>query len=319
MTSFRNKTTLAASLLTFASASAFAQHASTPATAQQQPPGATTRPADAKDAVRGRVRRVSKLLDCTVNDAAGSKIGEVEALIIDQDEGYIAYAVVSFGGFLGIKEKLFAIPFSKIVRTDDERCVVADLNKAMLEKAPAFATDAWPTFDRTYGQTLHDYYKATPYWNTAGGIPHQDTTRVTKDALDKANLAAHGMKRASKVIGCEVDSVDGKNLGEIQELVVDDGSGRVIYAVLSFGGFLGMGDKYFAIPWKALKPSTTETDHVVLDVTKERLAAAPGFDQKKWPDMADRRWGSEIHTYYGKDPYWTDEVAPKGELPRSDR
>ncbi|MBL8842800.1 MAG: PRC-barrel domain-containing protein [Planctomycetes bacterium] len=313
MTLHRQAASIAATLLTLAG-SATAQDGVPPATNQEKP----SISAPAKTALRGRVCRVSKLLDCDVKDTKGGKIGEVEALVIDEDEGYIAYAVLSFGGFLGFDEKLFAIPFANVVRTDDDHCVVADLTKATLEKAPAFASDQWPTFDRTYGEAVHSYYKTTPYWNAVGGIPHQDATRITKDALDKSHLRTRGMRRASKVIGSSVVDTDGKSLGDVQEIVVDDGTGRVVYAVLSFGGFLGMGDKYFALPWTSLKRSMKDDDRMVLDVTKERLKTAPGFDQKNWPDMADARWGSEIHTFYGQDPYW---ITPKSktELPREGR
>src|SRR4029450_1220338 len=93
---------------------------------------------DPANAIKGRVRRLTKLDDCDVKNTKGEKIGEVEALVIDKDAGFVAYGVLSFGWFFGVGEKLFAIPFSKVVRTDDDTCVVADLTKAQLEKAPTF-------------------------------------------------------------------------------------------------------------------------------------------------------------------------------------
>ena len=68
-------------------------------------------------------------------------------------------------------------------------------------------------------------------------------------------------------------------------------------------GFLGMGDKLFAIPWSSLKVDTVE-HRFVLNVDKELLKAAPGFDKEHWPDMADRAWGAKVYTYYGAKPYW---------------
>jgi len=74
--------------------------------------------------------------------------------------------------------------------------------------------------------------------------------------------------------------------------------------VLSFGGFMGMGNKLFAMPWKAFEFAKTE-NKLVLNVDKEKLKTAPGFDQDaKWPDFADRTWGSSIYKYYGYEPYW---------------
>lgn len=114
----------------------------------------------------------------------------------------------------------------------------------------------------------------------------------------------YGVVSASKVIGEAVTNRQDENLGKIQELVFDAKSGRLTYAVLSFGGFLGMGNKLFALPWGSLDFSATE-NKLVLDVDKEKLKAAPGFDaDAKWPDFADRAWGSSIHTYYGQAPYW---------------
>jgi len=85
--------------------------------------------------------------------------------------------------------------------------------------------------------------------------------------------------------------------------MIDTPTGRVAYAVLSFGGFLGMGDKLFAIPWSRL--SLDEDRKVfVLDVDRATLERAPGFDKDNWPDMADRAWGTQVHTYYGARPYW---------------
>ncbi len=111
---------------------------------------------------------------------------------------------------------------------------------------------------------------------------------------------------ASSLIGDGVTNRAGEDLGGITELMVDINTGHIAYAVLSFGGFLGLGDKLFAVPWKAL---TIDTDNkkFVFDVQKERLENAPGFDQDNWPDMANEQWGREIHSYYGHKPYWEQQ------------
>lgn len=108
---------------------------------------------------------------------------------------------------------------------------------------------------------------------------------------------------ADTLQGDSVVNRQGEMLGEIQDIMIDVPSGRVAYAVLSFGGFLGMGDKLFAIPWKALTLDA-ENEQFILDAPKERLESAPGFDKDHWPSMADQRWGTEIHAFYGTQPYW---------------
>ena len=92
--------------------------------------------------------------------------------------------------------------------------------------------------------------------------------------------------------------------------MIDLGSGRIAYAVLSFGGILGMGDKLFAIPWSALTLDTV--DHkFILNASKKSLEAAPGFDKDNWPDMADHAWGSKVFTYYDATPYWNQLLHPR--------
>jgi|SRR5579884_2677009 len=103
--------------------------------------------------------------------------------------------------------------------------------------------------------------------------------------------------KASEVIGKNVKSTDGKDLGEIKDLAIDPLDGDIEYAVLSFGGFLGVGDKYFAVPWGALALSQ-DKKHFVLDVSRRDLAQAPGFDKHNWPDLSDPAYGLVIYEFY---------------------
>jgi sporulation protein YlmC with PRC-barrel domain len=110
---------------------------------------------------------------------------------------------------------------------------------------------------------------------------------------------------ASTLTGNSVRNSAGDNLGAIDEIMIHLPSGRVAYAVLSFGGILGIGSKLFAVPWSALQVDE-DKKCFVLDVDKETLESAPGFDKDNWPDMTDTTWGSEIYSYYGAIPYWEE-------------
>jgi sporulation protein YlmC with PRC-barrel domain len=107
---------------------------------------------------------------------------------------------------------------------------------------------------------------------------------------------------ADTLLGNDVYNNKDEDLGDIKEIMLDMRTGRVAYAVLSFGGFLGMGDKLFAVPWAALKLDTVNK-RFLLDVDKDRLKNAPGFDKGAWPDMADTTWEKSVHDYYGTQPY----------------
>ncbi|RJP64629.1 MAG: PRC-barrel domain containing protein [Comamonadaceae bacterium] len=107
---------------------------------------------------------------------------------------------------------------------------------------------------------------------------------------------------ADTLLGNDVCNAQDEDLGDIKEIMLDMRTGQVSYAVLSFGGFMGMGDKLFAVPWAALTLDT-ERKRFVLDVSRDRLESAPGFDRNDWPDMADTAWEKGIHAWYGTRPY----------------
>jgi sporulation protein YlmC with PRC-barrel domain len=109
---------------------------------------------------------------------------------------------------------------------------------------------------------------------------------------------------ADTLIGNDVANKDGEDLGDIKEFMIDMASGKIAYAVLSFGGVLGLGDKLFAVPWAALKLDT-QNKCFTLDVLKETLKDAPGFDKDNWPSMSDKTWAGGVHKFYGT-PYSGD-------------
>ena len=103
--------------------------------------------------------------------------------------------------------------------------------------------------------------------------------------------------KASDMIGMKVEDMEGKGLGDIRDLVIDPEDGSVQYAVLEFGGFAGMGEKYFAVPWEALQLKQAEKK-IALDVSKKDLKDAPGFDKNHWPDLSQEQQQIAIYEFY---------------------
>jgi hypothetical protein len=122
-------------------------------------------------------------------------------------------------------------------------------------------------------------------------------------AEPKAARYANIVPAKKSVIGARVINQQNESLGKIEDIVFDADEGRIAYAVLSFGGILGMGDKHFAIPWEALSLSPSDK-HALLNVDKKLLENAPGFSGDNWPNMADTTWASNIYKHYGYRPYW---------------
>ncbi|WP_019140405.1 PRC-barrel domain-containing protein [Noviherbaspirillum massiliense] len=126
------------------------------------------------------------------------------------------------------------------------------------------------------------------------------TQGVARIRGGSVNLSGPGpeVMAASTLRGDKVVNLQGEALGEIEEIMLDVPSGTIAYAVLSFGGVMGIGNKLFAIPWEAL---TLDADRkcFVLDIDRERLKNAPGFDKDHWPSMADPDWEAQVQAYYG--------------------
>ena len=119
---------------------------------------------------------------------------------------------------------------------------------------------------------------------------------------------------STSLVGTTVRNREGETLGDLKDLMVDLTNGRVEYAVLDFGGFLGIGNKLFAVPLEAFRPDTVE-EQLVLDIDKARLENAPGFDSDNWPNAADDSFTEQVYAYYGHtDAYRRSRLAREAVL-----
>jgi sporulation protein YlmC with PRC-barrel domain len=133
--------------------------------------------------------------------------------------------------------------------------------------------------------------------------PRRERQQESVEHAKESNESMQQVSRASKIIGVHVTNANGDNLGDVKELVLDPDSGQVVYAVVSFGGVLGVGDKLFAVPWKALH-WTRDKGYYAINVDKATLKKAPGFDKQHWPDSSNK-WDQlreEIDQFYHVSP-----------------
>lgn len=239
---------------------------------------------------KGDAIRVSQLLGMAVRKAKGKdakELGHVQDVMLDmRQQGSVRYAALSFGGFLGTGNKLFAIPWSAFkIHHDadrDKNDMVFDVTEKTLEKTPGFDKDHWPNMaDRRWMQKAgnHDE-RQTP---AAGARP--------------AGPYGH-LHRGSELIGMQVKNFVGDKLGKVEDVVVAIDSGEIRYLALSFGGFLGLGGKFFAVPCQAVSvqyPADGSESFVLFDVTKDQLDQADGFDKDQWPDSGNDDWTLASH------------------------
>lgn len=151
----------------------------------------------------------------------------------------------------------------------------------------------------------------------AAGPPNTISTRKADGTWDNDSVASNGqsqwmipasrlgrVQKASKLMGTTVNNLQNEKLGEVENLLVDLSSGRVVAIIVSSGGFLGMGDELSAVPPTALRFSA-DRDTLQLDASKETLSSAPHFKANEWPDFAEPTYANSVYRAYKVEPYFT--------------
>jgi sporulation protein YlmC with PRC-barrel domain len=239
----------------------------------------------------------SDLIGMKVVSQQSEHLGKIEDVVVHPG-GRASYAVLSIGGWLGMGEKLFAMPMT-VLRTveadttkpDSKRSLILPLQKDQLEKAPGFDKSSWPNFANP------DWTKDVDAFYVGKANPN------TKTTLDPTLRSSVATWRVSDLKGAGVRTPTGETLGDLKDLAIDT-NGRVRYVAISVGGFLGMGDTLVAVPWDSLVFS-----HEIGDVNKQRIALAVTKDQLKnaprfmpglahCAEMCDPRWIQGIYTYF---------------------
>lgn len=213
----------------------------------------------------------SNILGYDVADNQKNKIGKIKDFAIDLKTGHISYVVMSAGGFLGMGDKLLALPpqsFSinpvqetALGFTGDKRVLTLNISPQVIKQSPALTSDNWETvLDR---QALINMYQRA-------GI------RVPSDVNNTLKLS-----KASTLIGSNIITSQNEDVGKVKDLAVDIQGGRVPYAVLSIGGFAGINDKVIAVPTNTLAIGDKK-DKLRISSTQDQLKNTPEIDQKNW-------------------------------------
>lgn len=234
--------------------------------------------------------RGSKVVGADVNNSAGKDLGKIKDVVVDPETGRVAYAVLSFGGFMGVGNKLFALPWGSLKFQADDK-ITLDIEKAQLEQAQGFDENNWPDMaNHQWATDTHKHFGQEPYWSVevkVEGVPALQTTRL------------------SKLIGHNVDNNMDKKLGDINDVIIDSNRGQIAYAVLGVGGVVGIGEDLVAVPWEKLDITQVNNDTTVrMAATEDELKNGPHFPKDKWPDLDDKTYLIRVYSFYGTDPYW---------------
>ncbi|MGE0223896.1 MAG: PRC-barrel domain-containing protein, partial [Acetobacteraceae bacterium] len=238
-----------------------------------------------------------------VGAAAGGIIGSLTDAGVSEREANVYAEGVRRGGTL------------VTVRTDDDHAVevkkIMDSRQSVdwQTREQEYRAGGWERFDPAAGPyTVSADARSEAIGNSTaaelGARPHAGgtTSRTIDTPRDQQGTE---MIAADRVSGTTVYDPSGNKLGSVDDIMLDKRGGRVRYAVLSFGGFLGIGDRHYPLPWEKLHYDTSLGGYVV-DIDREALENAPSYSTDEAPQWNDPAWSRRVYEHYGASPYWDD-------------
>ena len=245
---------------------------SQPTTASQQQSGgattATTQTGDQQSRMTSLDNmRVSELVGKQVRNTQGENLGEISDVVIDVNNERVHYAILSFGGFMGLGDKKFAYPMRTLNASRDGDHVVLNVPKERLQQAPGFEEGrdpAWNASDDNYRAQVDQYFG--------------DMVKVEP----RPNML---LRRASNLMDANVNDAQGNDVGDIEDIVVDMQDGSVRFVVVSFDRGWTEPDRFTTLPLKAFLPAGNDDNDFALRVSQQQVATAPGFRRDRWQDM----------------------------------
>lgn len=286
----------------------------------------------------GDLRKADHIIGMEINNDQGETLGKVKDLGLDLQNGRIAVVIVATGGFLGMDEKLVAVPPSAFACDKTSKTLRANLDKAQLKGAPDFHMAEWKeATEDSQVRGIYQYYGVHPYY---GPVPQSelntnttanDVAVAAADANAKVKqgqvsryytfngdnagrpdtdrsymqrpLALGAVVRASKLIGTSAYNAQNEKLGKVENLMVDLPAGRVVEVILASGGFIGIRGELSAVPPQSFQ-CDPENKRLTLDATRESLSAASHFNSTEWGNVNEPEQVKKVYADYRVEPYF---------------
>ncbi|MFI4854033.1 MAG: PRC-barrel domain-containing protein [Phycisphaerales bacterium JB065] len=220
------------------------------------------------------------------------QIGTLTELIIDTRTGTVQYAVVSFGGWLGIDSESVAVPMGAFAWDRSEQRFLLPTTRAKVEAAPKFNSENWDQlYDRSWRERTRQAFGSLP------GVEKQDLPRESPERKDRT----HDRFILSKDLAdATLFANKSEELGGIGDLIIDRNSGAIGFVTLEKGGVLGIGAETYILPWEAL--SRTTNNEFAVQINKDSIDNAPKIDPAEIADLSSREVTSEIYAFYKVQP-----------------
>lgn len=241
----------------------------------------------------GATIRATDMLDYEVTNLDGQSLGTVEDVIYSPEDGRLVYAVLELGDFLGIGGQYNVVPVNSLTLDRVANLAFLDVSPDTLEESPTLPQDMMEQeiAQRRWDEEFRSYWQE---WM----MPEGETVEETEFAPPAEGVLPHH-SAVTTLIGATVENVDGETLGEVVDVMLNVEEAQAEYAVLSLGGFLGLGDELYAIPTELVTPDVEAgNQRVLFNVEPEWIEEMPGFDQGDWPDVSNPLWDSLVRDFW---------------------
>ena len=282
---------------------------------------------------QGRLEKANNLIGVRIINGKGERLGTLSEIVLTPDRSTIDYGVVSYGGFWGVPEKLFAVPWSQLQVKAGEKALILNIDRKDIRKARGFDKNHWPTMANENWLALEPnpgmpsrslaWQWPADEWNVAAprsgeyvdavfitvGSPlgrHESLQAVKVERRYRADTRAMDVKdrRLSKLLGVTVRNLKDENLGRLDNAVIAAEEGKLAYGIIAMrSGFLGPNKDLAAVPWSALA-LTGRPGIARLDTDRPTLMAI-AFHKNHFPNLVDPQYSRQLDERFHVAPYGT--------------
>jgi sporulation protein YlmC with PRC-barrel domain len=262
----------------------------------------------ARAAADARLFKANQLIGMNVENRRSENIGRIEQIILDESQNRVQYVVLSFGGWMGIGNKLFAVPFQSFEFQPDDRLLrrgtaILDIPQERLRDAPGFDRNRYPDVaNPEFARDVEEFYGRF-------SRPGQRERAWDRDRREDGDHWSQDwqqwrLRAVSRVVGSDIEDPQGRNIGNVEDIVIDEREGRLVYAIVSYGGMLGVQTREAVVPWTILRPRREDGQYTV-DLPRDRaeqLFDAVSYSQEM--NLTDPQVAQRVHQQFDAQPYW---------------
>lgn len=246
--------------------------------------------------------------DESIRGLNDEKLGEVKDIIISREKGRITYIIMGHGGVLKVGEKVSAVPYAALGWDHEKKHLTLPMTPEQLKSAPTMETSDWKGLaEPARTEPINSFFSTA----TNRRVMDDEPAAVRPEEKPRLKPEEFPVLRVSDIKGKALAGNDGRDIGTVNDLVVDANSGRIAFVAVTFGGVLGVGSDKVAVPWPAF--DVNKEGHLyAVAIDKDVIRSAPHLTQKDWGELQDPTFGAQVYKHFGRQSSWLEAGAAGG-------